>query len=139
MVTNMEQITIWDILNEKQESDFPCDSCLYDIKGCCDYDEPLGRHCELGNAYIKRYDIKKDDRLNDWAKVQCDKSVSVRGLSVTQSEADSWKVPVNIDRVEVGQYDGNKAEIGLRWCVSGVNDEFEIWVAIMWRKIEEKE
>lgn len=29
----------------------PCDSCLYDIKGCCAYDEPLGRYCILGDAY----------------------------------------------------------------------------------------
>lgn len=30
---------------------FCCDTCNYDIKGCCSYDEPLGKYCVLGNAY----------------------------------------------------------------------------------------
>ena len=29
----------------------PCNDCLYDVKGCCDYNEPLGRACILGSAY----------------------------------------------------------------------------------------
>lgn len=33
------------------KDNFPCDTCFYDVKGCCDYDEPLGRHCVLGSAY----------------------------------------------------------------------------------------
>lgn len=32
----------------------PCDDCEYDIQGCCDYDEPLGRYCVLGSAYKPR-------------------------------------------------------------------------------------
>ncbi len=31
--------------------ELPCDSCFYDMNGCCDYDEPLGRFCVLGSAY----------------------------------------------------------------------------------------
>jgi len=31
--------------------EFPCDSCDYDMNGCCNYDEPLGRFCVLGSAY----------------------------------------------------------------------------------------
>jgi hypothetical protein len=30
---------------------FPCDTCAHDVKGCCDYDEPLGHYCVLGSAY----------------------------------------------------------------------------------------
>ena len=30
---------------------FVCDTCAYDVQGCCDYDEPLGRYCVLGSAY----------------------------------------------------------------------------------------
>lgn len=30
---------------------FICDTCAYDVKGCCDYNEPLGRFCVLGSAY----------------------------------------------------------------------------------------
>lgn len=30
---------------------FLCDTCFYDVKGCCSYDEPLGKYCVLGSAY----------------------------------------------------------------------------------------
>lgn len=33
------------------KENFPCDTCFYDINGCCSYDEPLGRYCVLGSAY----------------------------------------------------------------------------------------
>ena len=33
------------------KNNFPCDDCEYDIQGCCDYDEPLGRYCVLGSAF----------------------------------------------------------------------------------------
>lgn len=33
---------------------FVCDGCAYDVQGCCDYDEPLGRYCVLGSAYKPR-------------------------------------------------------------------------------------
>ena len=36
------------------KSNFPCDSCAYDVNGCCNYDEPLGRYCVLGSAYKPR-------------------------------------------------------------------------------------
>ena len=32
----------------------PCDSCLHDIQGCCDYDEPRGKYCVLGSAYKRK-------------------------------------------------------------------------------------
>ena len=35
-------------------TDLPCDTCAHDIQGCCDYDEPLGRCCILGNAYVPK-------------------------------------------------------------------------------------
>lgn len=134
----MEQLTIWDIL-PAQKSDFPCDSCVYDINGCCGYDD-VKRHCTLGDKYIQRYDISTDARAAEWEKVTCSKAVWVKGLSVViTDDGDMWKVPVNIDRVEVGQYEGHRAEIGLRYCVAGFNDELDIWVAIMWRKYNESE
>jgi len=36
------------------KANLPCDDCIHDIKGCCDYDEPLGRYCVLGSAYEPR-------------------------------------------------------------------------------------
>lgn len=33
---------------------FPCDHCAHDIKGCCDYDEPLGQFCVLGSGFIQK-------------------------------------------------------------------------------------
>lgn len=35
-------------------TDLSCDTCAYDIQGCCDYDEPLGRCCILGSAYVPK-------------------------------------------------------------------------------------
>lgn len=49
--------------------DFPCDSCEYDVGGCCDYDEPLGRYCVLGSAYkpknkqISIFDLLKKESI----------------------------------------------------------------------------
>ena len=47
----MNQITIFDLI-EKNEP-FTCDTCRYNEKGCCSYNEPLGRYCVNGNAYEK--------------------------------------------------------------------------------------
>ena len=33
------------------KTNLPCDDCVYDIQGCCAYDEPLGRYCVLGSAF----------------------------------------------------------------------------------------
>ena len=47
----MNQITIFDLIEENEP--FPCDTCRYNEKGCCSYNEPLGRYCVMGNAYEK--------------------------------------------------------------------------------------
>lgn len=49
------QISIFDILADEQES-FICDRCLYNEKGCCSYNEPLGRTCIEGDAYEDIFD-----------------------------------------------------------------------------------
>lgn len=33
---------------------FPCNTCKWDIKGCCNYDIPHGRFCVLGDAWERR-------------------------------------------------------------------------------------
>lgn len=40
----------YDTTNER----FMCDECVYDIGGCCDYDEPLGRYCVLGSGFKQK-------------------------------------------------------------------------------------
>ena len=47
----VNQITIFDLIEENEP--FTCDSCRYNEKGCCSYNEPLGRYCVMGNAYEK--------------------------------------------------------------------------------------
>ena len=36
------------------ETGLPCDDCVHDVQGCCNYDEPLGRACVLGSAYKQK-------------------------------------------------------------------------------------
>lgn len=55
MNDDRENMTIFDFLPEETEA-LPCDTCRHDAKGCCDYDEPLGRACVLGNAYEPQSD-----------------------------------------------------------------------------------
>lgn len=69
-----DQLTIFDFITEQSEFDRDdfltwCDSCKYNVKGCCDYDEPLGRVCIEGSGYsrtdaleLKRYIATFSDR-----------------------------------------------------------------------------
>ena len=61
MLEERENMSIFDFLEEEESDFFHCDTCKHDVKGCCDYDEPLGRHCVLGDAYeedLERMTIK---------------------------------------------------------------------------------
>jgi len=44
----MKQISFFDLLEE----DFICDTCLFDVNGCCSLSEPNGRYCILGDSKI---------------------------------------------------------------------------------------
>lgn len=48
----MKQLTFFDLIPEEdnKEADL-CETCRYLVKGCCSYNEPLGRYCVLGDAY----------------------------------------------------------------------------------------
>ena len=48
----MKQLTFFDLIPEEEnkEADL-CETCRYFVKGCCSYNEPLGRYCVLGDAY----------------------------------------------------------------------------------------
>lgn len=48
----MKQLTFFDLIPEEEnkEADL-CETCRYLVKGCCSYNEPLGRYCVLGDAY----------------------------------------------------------------------------------------
>lgn len=59
-----EQITIFDLLEE--ESDFLCDQCVYNCKGCCGYNEPLGRTCVEGDAFEDILYVKVDDLVRKY-------------------------------------------------------------------------
>jgi hypothetical protein len=63
----MEQMSIWDILDE-EKSDFPCDTYKHDVKGCCDYNEPLGKTYVLGSAYET---TEEEEPLQDCGR-RCD-------------------------------------------------------------------
>jgi hypothetical protein len=47
----VEQLDFFHLLDD-QASEFICDTCLFDINGCCSFNEPLGRYCTLGDSKI---------------------------------------------------------------------------------------
>ena len=67
---------------KRQATDLCCDYCIYDIKGCCDYDEPLGDYCVLGNKAIYYVDVrglcddaycpKCDSSLDEFKYLDCE-------------------------------------------------------------------
>lgn len=125
----MEQITIWDILQDNQKNEVSCLNCIFSMV------DDTNRHCLKCtdfSAYVKAYDIENDERLTEWEECYSE-MVYIKGLPVSGVMTDGWRTPVNIDRVEVGVYAGRDAEIGLRYCVSGPGDIFDVWVPVMWR------
>ena len=131
----MEQLTIWDIIPvEKPEIEMSCFNCVFGI-------EKHDRHCkncEKLSSYIRAYDPSDDDRLIEWEPCESN-LIYINGIPITGVMAENWKTPCNIDRVEVGIYAGRDAEIGLRYCVSGPDDCFDCWVAVMWREVQRNE
>lgn len=47
----MKQLDFFDLL-DVQAPEFICDTCLFDINGCCSFSEPGGRYCTLGDSKI---------------------------------------------------------------------------------------
>lgn len=47
----MEQLDLFHLLDD-QVPEFICDTCLFDINGCCSFSEPGGRYCTLGDSKI---------------------------------------------------------------------------------------
>lgn len=47
----MQQLDWFDLLDDPVP-EFVCDSCLFDINGCCSFDEPRGRYCTLGDSKV---------------------------------------------------------------------------------------
>lgn len=134
----MEQLTIWDILpEEKPEIEMSCFTCVFNVRGYI----PNGKtdrhckNCENLSSYIRVYETETDDRLIEWEPCESN-LIYINGIPVTGVMAENWKTPCNIDRVEVGIYAGRDAEIGLRYCVSGPDDCFDCWVAVMWREVK---
>ena len=74
----LENMTIFDFLEDRKPEPFECDTCKHDVKGCCDYDEPLGRHCVLGSAY--KESREDDDQRRRGEDKQGDKARVYRGL-----------------------------------------------------------
>ena len=112
----MEQMSIWDLL-PKEESDFPCDTCEHDAQGCCDYDEPLGRHCVLGDAYKKRVEPPEGwERIPDTAQV------------VALTEPTDYTDGPSPDKVAKGRVNRIPCLIGYLIGVSGYNECFETLV-----------
>lgn len=40
------------------KDDLPCEGCIHDVNGCCNYDEPLGDYCVLGDKAVYKLDIR---------------------------------------------------------------------------------
>ena len=121
----MEQITIWDIL-EKPQSDFPCDTCKHDVQGCCDYDEPLGRHCVLGDAYEpKEWKCLLHTDYIEWT------SEVTMQLARTVNENHIMDNP---DVICEGTVNGTPAYIGFKQWESGPNGIYVEYEAIQWKE-----
>lgn len=119
-MTDMEQISIWDIL-PKEKSDFPCDTCKHDVQGCCDYAEPLGKHCVLGDAYEERIP-EGWERIPDTAEI--------KALEEPKDFTDPQDNPYIIypDKVAKGRVNRIPCIIGYLIGVSGYNECFETLV-----------
>lgn len=62
------QMSIFDFINQKPEPQdldqwLPCDTCGYDVKGCCDYNVTPNDYCVLGNKWIS-----KEAALDDYIR-----------------------------------------------------------------------
>lgn len=71
------QMSIFDFLKE-DPTKLPCDDCKHDIDGCCDYDEPLGDYCVMGNkAEPKDTTLNRKGEVEDapdwYSKERCEK------------------------------------------------------------------
>lgn len=127
-MTNMEQISIWDILNG-EKSDFPCDTCKHDVQGCCDYDEPLGRHCVLGSAY----ESNEWTRLTLWDYIEW---TSESSMPLIKAISES-RIMTNPDVVCEGTVNGVPAYIGFKAWVSGLGECYLEYEAVQYKLKEE--
>lgn len=55
-MSSFANVSIFDILPESAEYDPDdyltyCSVCIYEERGCCSYDEPLGRVCIQGSGF----------------------------------------------------------------------------------------
>lgn len=76
----MEQISLFDLM--LQQSDFPCDDCVFDKHGCCQHDQDENFYCVLGSFQIKHSSVicprcgrtmtvRQSDVGSDWAQCKC--------------------------------------------------------------------
>ena len=63
------QMSIFDFIPEPKpvnEYALPCDTCGYDVKGCCDYDYHQGDFCRLGDKWKPKEEPEiKDDYIRE--------------------------------------------------------------------------
>lgn len=62
------QMSIFDFIPEPKAVDkwaLPCDTCKYDVKGCCAYNMPLGDFCRLGDKWEPKEIDEKDDYIKE--------------------------------------------------------------------------
>ena len=76
----MEQLTIFDLM--QQQSDFPCDNCVFDRQGRCVHIEDEECFCVRGSFQIKpsaiicpkcgrTMEVRQSDYGSDWAVCKC--------------------------------------------------------------------
>lgn len=71
------QISIFDFIEkpkEKEQIFLPCDTCGYDINGCCDYDYIANHdYCRLGDKWIPKETIHPVDIMGICDDAFCSK------------------------------------------------------------------
>lgn len=115
------QTTIWDFLEpEEEEEDCldKCDRCVYNDKGCCSYDEPLGRHCVLGDAFVEDlekmnfYDLLSEMRKRTGLDFEEDYLEAGYQMNVFTKK---WMFTVNFDRYDLEGPKDKKKFISVDW------------------------
>lgn len=112
----MNQLSIFDLIPEEEskEADI-CESCRYNEKGCCSYDEPLGRYCVEGSAY----ELKVPEKAPQFPEADFAEIVNYinRDLGLNFQRRDGLE-KTSSDDPEPSNYYEAKAKKGLRLSLS---------------------
>ena len=111
----MEQLDLFHLLDD-QAPEFVCDTCLFDINGCCSFSEPCGRYCTLGDSkvdintpveYLPKINAKIiANYIGQKLGLQFREEMHGTGRHRAMSKRKTFTI--YLDRYEEGVFDGQK-------------------------------